>query len=311
MSTQQIRETITGTIVEHLKTSDVAPWRRPWSLDRNAGSPTNVVSKKPYKGINPLLLAVSSMRHGLQGKWWATFNQWKKLGGSVMRRPSDVPRGQWGTNIVFWSPITKKGNADNGDEQESRYFLLKTYTVFCIDQVSASHLDHLRVGHEDAKLNSNEVEQRFAAADAAIEATDADIRHGGNQAYYSLNDDYVQLPFRHQFAVPEYYETACHELTHWTEHESRLNCDRSIPDNSYAFMELRAELGGCFVAAELGLPTAERLENHASYLKSWLKDMENDPKYIFRAAAQAAKAADYILAYSRDNSEELEVAATV
>ena len=69
-------------------------------------------------------------------------------------------------------------------------------------------------------------------------------------------------------------------------------------------MELRAELGGCFLAAELGLPTAERLENHTSYLKSWLKDMEDDPKYIFRAAAQAAIAADYILSFSREAVEE-------
>ena len=100
MPTQnQIRESITDQIVEHLKAGKVAPWRRPWSLDRNAGAATNVVSKKPYKGINPLLLAVSSMRHGFQSKWWATFNQWKKLGGSVMRRPHNIPPGQWGRTL--------------------------------------------------------------------------------------------------------------------------------------------------------------------------------------------------------------------
>jgi antirestriction protein ArdC len=104
--------------------------------------------------------------------------------------------------------------------------------------------------------------------------------------------------------MPEYYETAFHELTHWTEHRSRLDCDRSLPENSYAFMELWAELGGCFVAAELGPPTAGRLENHASYLKHWLKHMQDDPKFIFRAAAQAAKAADLVLSFSREPAEE-------
>ena len=76
-------------------------------------------------------------------------------------------------------------------------------------------------------------------------------------------------------------------------------------------MELRAELGGCFIASELGLPTAERLENHASYLKGWLKDMEDNPKFIFRAAAQAAKAADFVLSFSRVPVEEAEPAIVV
>ena len=154
-------------------------------------------------------------------------------------------------------------------------------------------------------------DQRFAAADAAIKATEADIRHGGNWAFYCPSADYIQLPHRHQFSLPEYYETAFHELSHWTEHRSRLDCDRSLPENSYAFMELRAELGGCFLAAELGLPTAQRLENHASYLQNWLKEMAGDPKYIFRAAAQAAKAADFILAFSREPVEEQEEALVV
>ena len=96
MPTQsQIRESITNAIVEHLKAGNVAPWRRPWALDRNAGHPMNVVSKSGYRGINPLLLAVSSMKHGFQSRHWGTFRQWSDLGGRVMRRPHNVPRGKW------------------------------------------------------------------------------------------------------------------------------------------------------------------------------------------------------------------------
>ena len=307
MPTQsEIRQNIVSTIVEHLKAGKVAPWRRPWSLDKNAGAPANIVSKKNYRGINPLILAVASMKHGFQSKWWATFNQWKEMGGSVQRRPPNVKPGEWGTNIVFWKPVTKTEQDASGDDKKTTYFILKTYCVFCIDQVEGDHLDHLRVGH--GEITAEEVQDRFDAADAAIEATGADIRHGGNEAYYSPSGDYIQLPFHQQFNLPEYYETALHELTHWTEHSSRLNCDRSEPDNSYAFMELRAELGGCFLAAELGLPTAERLENHASYLKSWLQNMQDDPKYLLTAAAQAAKAADFVLSFSREAVEEPEAA---
>jgi antirestriction protein ArdC len=303
-SQAQIREQITNRIVEHLKSGKTLPWRRPWSLDRNCGAPSNVVSKRSYRGINPLLLEVASMRHGFQSKWWATWNQWKKLGGNVMRRPADVPPGEWGTTIVFWRPVTKTEKDENGEERKETYYLLRCYTVFCIDQVQADHLDHLRVGH--GQLEAEEVKQRIERADTAINATGADIRHGGNRAYYDRQGDYIALPHRHQFSLPEYYETAFHELTHWTEHPERLNWDRSKPENIYALGELIAELGGCFLAGELGLPTAERLENHVSYMKTWLQNMQDDPKFILKAASQAAKACDFVLAFSREPVEEPE-----
>jgi len=180
------------------------------------------------------------------------------------------------------------------------------YTVFNIDQVQGSHLDHLRVGN--APLDTNEVQARYEKADEAIAATGATILHGGNRAYYDPHEDTITVPHRHQFTDGEYYETVFHELAHHSEHPTRLNCDRSKPENSYAFLELRAELGGCYVAAELGLPTAENLTNHASYLQSWLQQMENDPKFVWRAAAQASQAADFILSFSRQPVEEEEPA---
>lgn len=305
-SQSEIRETIVSAVVDHLKAGKVAPWRRPWSLDKNAGAPANVVSKRYYRGINPLILAVASMKHGCQSKWWATWKQWKEMGGNVKRRPLNVKPGEWGTNIVFWRSVTKTEQDSRGDEKETTYFILKTYCVFCIDQVEGDHLDHLRVGH--GEISAEEVQERFEAADRAIEATQTDIRHGGNDAGYHPGGDFIVLPHRHQFSLPEYYETAFHELTHWTEHESRLNWDRSNPEHTYALGELIAELGGCFIASELGLPTVERLENHASYLKNWLQKMQDDPKYLLTAAAQAAKAADYVLDFSRESVEEPESA---
>lgn len=307
MPTQsQIREKITATIVEHLKSGKALPWRRPWNLDGNAGAPANVVSQKRYRGINPLLLEVASMRHGFQSKWWATWNQWKKLGGNVRRRPVDVSPGEWGTSIVFWKPITKSEKDANGEEQEETFFILKSYIGFNVDQVEGDHLDHLRIGH--GKIKAEEVQQRFEQADNAIDATDADIRHGGNRAFYSTGGDYIVLPHRQQFSLPEYYETAFHELTHWTEQESRLNWDRSKPENTFALGEMIAELGGCFLAAELGLPTVENLDNHAAYMKTWLHNMRDDPTFIFKAAAQAAKACDFVLSFSREPVEEPEPA---
>ena len=299
-SQNEIRQRITSTIVESLKSGKLPPWRRPWAADPNAGFPVNVVSKRKYRGINPLLLEIAAMRHGLKSKFWGTYNQWKELGGQVMKRPDNVPSGEWGTAIIFWKPLKVTDEKEDGDEEKT-VFMLRSYTVFNVDQVEGEHLDHFRVGN--TIINSNPVDT-YEEADRVIAATEADIRYGGNQAFYNRAQDYIQVPLREQFTAAEYYETILHEIVHWS--EPRLDWNRK--DEGYAMGELIAEMGSCFLASELGIPNAENLPNHASYLQSWLKAMANDTKFIFQASSQASKAADYILSFSRVEEPE-EVAA--
>lgn len=59
---QQLRASITEQIIAALESGNTPPWRRPWRVGPNAGSPANVVSKKPYRGINPILLDMASSR---------------------------------------------------------------------------------------------------------------------------------------------------------------------------------------------------------------------------------------------------------
>lgn len=299
-SQNEIRERITNTIVESLKNGKLAPWRQPWANDKNAGFPTNVSGRR-YRGINPLLLQIASMRHNLKSKWWATFRQWDMLGGKVMKRPDNVPPGEWGTTVILWKPVTKSEENEQGEEEKRNFFIMKTYVVFCIDQVQGEHLDRIRVGHDVGNANLIETCEE---ADRVIEATGADIRYGGNQAFYSPTQDFIQVPLREQFGPSEYYETIFHELTHWS--ESRLNWNRK--DEGYAMGELVAEMASCFLASELGIPTADRLPNHVSYLDHWLKAMQSDHRFIFQASSQASKAADFILSFSQVEAAE-EVAA--
>jgi len=304
MSSQnEIRERITHTIIEALEKGGLPPWRQPWRSDQNAGFPMNVVSKKQYRGINPLLLQIAAMRHGFQGKWWATFKQWQELGGQVMRRPNNVEPGAWGTSIIFYKPLQIVEEDEDGKEKEKTIYMMRTYTVFCIDQVSGDHLNHLRVGHSVA--NDTDCITTYENADRVIEATGADIRFGGNQAYYNRRGDYIQVPLREQFSAAEYYETVLHELVHWS--EKRLDWNRA--DGGYAMGELIAEIGSCFLATELGIPIAENLPNHASYLQNWLQAMKSDHKFIFQASSQASKAADFILSFSRVDQPQEEVLA--
>ena len=295
-SQSHIRESITLQMIEALK-GGLQPWRKPWIDDPAAGPACNVVSRKKYRGINPLILACASMRHNLQSKSWGTWNQWQSLGGQVKRRPNDVPPGKWGTGIIFWSKVTKEEENEDGEQEEKDIFFMRTFTVFNIDQVEGQHLDHLRVGHS---INASNPVDTYEEADRVIEATKADIRFGGNQAFYDTSGDYIQVPLREQFTAGEYYETIFHELCHWT--QPRLNW---IPqEGGYALGELMAEIGSCYLAAELGIPTADTSANHQSYVASWLSGLQNDRRFIFQASSQASKAADYILSFSRQPEEE-------
>lgn len=139
--------------------------------------------------------------------------------------------------------------------------------------------------------------ERIGHADAFFAASCADIRHGGNRAYYSGGSDRVQMPPFEAFRSPEaYYATLAHELTHWTKHPKRLDREfgrKKWGDEGYAREELVAELGAAFLCADLEL-TPEPGEDHAAYIQSWLKVLKNDKRAIFSAAAHAQRAADYL-----------------
>lgn len=296
-SQAEIRESITKTIIEALGTDGLPPWRKPWRNDPNSGFPMNIVSGKNYRGINPLLLQIAGIRHGFASKWWGTLHQWNRLGGRIKKRPDDVPPGKWGTTIVFWKQITKAD--EDGEEDQKSYPLLRKYTVFSIDQVEGEYLDRFRVGYGEGEIKTGQI-QNYLDAKMAIEATGADIRHGGNSAYYSVRDDYIRLPYQSQMGLREYYETAAHEMVHWACAESRLNWT-----GEYPLGELIAEIGSAFICSEWGIEPTENLDNHAAYLQSWLNAMEQDSRYIFQAASMAAKAADYVLSFSRVAEPEL------
>jgi antirestriction protein ArdC len=170
---------------------------------------------------------------------------------------------------------------------------MREFSVFNSEQTTG--LEQFRVGFAQPDQDSTDRHER---ADTVIEATSADIRFGGNQAFYSTGSDFIQCPFRHQFDPPEgFYETMFHELIHWSENSTRLNWDRT--NEGHAMGELIAEIGSCFMMGELDLPMAESLDNHAIYVQGWLREMNNDSKFIFKAASQASKAVEFILSFSR------------
>lgn len=296
LSQSQIRQQITDQIVAALQ-QGTAPWRKPWTTDPNVGQPCNAATSRNYRGVNPLILQIAADQKGFTSRHWATFNQWKQLGCRVKRRPTNVAAGKWGTEIVLCKPLLKKEVDESGEESLQSYSLLRTFTVFNADQVEGERSERFLVGSDISP--SDQIDDRFENAEQVIRSTGAEIRFGGNEAFYSPADDYIQMPRREQFSIPEFYDTLFHELTHWTEHRSRLNWDRSLTENSYALGELIAELGSVYLSGELGLPVSDSIPNHASYIANWLCAMKDDTRFIFRAATQASKAADFLLSFNR------------
>ena len=59
--------------IEALLNQGIIPWKKPWK-NVGGGEPTNLVSKKAYRGINVFLLGITDFT----SQYWLTFNQAKK-----------------------------------------------------------------------------------------------------------------------------------------------------------------------------------------------------------------------------------------
>lgn len=289
MSTQTvIRQQITARIVDALR-AGTPPWRRPWQADRtNVGFAANGATGHTYRGVNALLLGLA----GYSCRWWATSGQIRALGGRVRK-------GEHATQIVFCRHVEKTPKyAVDGDEVVETFPLLKTYSVFNVEQTDGLE----RLLPRPAEPRAFVPFVPFAQAEAVLAASGADIRYGGSKAEYDADRDLIRLPEPEAFAAPhDFYATAFHELAHWTGHASRLDRlskNARFGTTAYAREELVAEIAGCFLAAELGIPQSDDLSNHSGYLNSWLKIVGNDPTAIFVAASQASAAANFLFSHA-------------
>ncbi len=278
---------VTDTIVAQLE-KGVRAWHQPWSGEHAAGRINRPLrhNGEAYRGINILMLWGTSVERGFSSPYWMTFRQAGELGANVRK-------GEKGTLVVYANAISREEtNEETGEDVEQRIPYLKGYTVFNTEQIEG--LPERYTLLETPQIKAAE---RIANAEQFFEKTGATIRHGGNRAYYSGGEDFIQMPLFEAFEdAPAYYATLAHECIHWTKPKQRLDRDfgaKRWGDNGYAIEELVAELGAAFLCADLNLTPALR-DEHASYLASWLKVLKEDSRAIFTAAAHAQKAADFL-----------------
>lgn len=277
---------ITDQIIAALE-EGTRPWMKPWQAGHVAGPVSRPLRSngKPYSGINIIMLWATAMQRGYNAPIWMTFKQAQELGAHVRK-------GEKGTLVVYASKITRTETNDNGEDIERDIPFMKGYTVFNIEQIDGLPA-HYTATHPPC-LNP---EQRIAQAEAFFAATGADIRHGGDAAFYAPGPDFVQMPNFESFRdAGAYYATLAHECTHWTRHETRLDRDfgrKRFGDQGYAMEELVAEIGAAFLCADLALVPQIR-DDHAPYIAGWLKVLKGDKRAIFTAASHAQKAVDFL-----------------
>lgn len=274
---------VTQRLIEALE-RDVVPWRKPW--DTAQGQPQNLVTRRPYNGINVLLLGLQPY----SSPYWLTYRQAEALGGHVKA-------GEHGTRIVFWKPTEyATGEKDEvGEAVTRRSLLVKTYVVFNHDQTEDVPAPPRPAFTTLPTTPVVRVEDFVRGIQPA-----PSIRHGGRAAYYQPGPDVVTLPDPESFESYEAYAaTRFHELVHWTGHVSRLGRATlaqagRFGDENYSKEELVAEIGAGFLCATLSLENASTWQNSVSYIHGWLKALRNDKSLIIGAAQNAAKAAAYL-----------------
>lgn len=276
-----VYEIVTEKVIESLNAGKI-PWEKPWVGGR--GQAKNLVTKKPYRGINVWLTAM----RGFNSPYWLTFNQVRALKGTVNK-------GEKSTLVVFWKKMEKSESAKDkalAAKDRDYFWMLRYYNVFNVEQTSGLEK---RIPVEAAK----EAFEPIEAADAILKTASANglpsVVNGGDSAYYNTIADLIRVPAKSSFKTSEgYYGTVFHELTHATGHSTRLNRDLKnvFGSHEYSKEELVAEMGSAFLMGMIGL--TKTFPNTVAYVQSWISALKNDPKMIVLAASQAQRAVEYI-----------------
>ena len=267
-----IYDTVTNRIIENLEKGCI-PWIKPWHTENTLDK--NIKTGNEYNGINRIILGMS----GYQSNIWASFKQWKDLGANVKLHEK-------GTAIVFYKPVSGVKVTSEGDEIIYNSVFTTSY-IFNAEQVEGIEIKPRDI--EDKPFLNN------VDIDSMVLNTGANIKHGGNSAYYRTSEDYINMPVKSDFNDEAgYYATLLHELTHWSGAKHRLDRTKGkrFGDTAYAFEELIAELGSAFLCEKYAVKGDIR---HEGYIQSWLQALKNDNKMIFKASAYAQKSTDYIV----------------
>jgi len=287
MSKQDEARSIAAEYIIEQMQQGVIPWRRDWKQQSATGAfgslPYNYARGNTYHGSNVMMLMMAQAAQGYQSNGWLTFNQAKALNATVRK-------GEKSSKVIRVIKVNDKQGHPVLDENGKQKIALITSAVFNSEQC-----DGLPI--RDTKT-PKPVEWSHEQAERLMRDSGVQYRFGGNAAFYTMAQDFVQLPTKEQFRSMEgFYAVALHETGHASGHPSRLCRDLSgkFGSEKYAKEELIAECFSLIVADRLGLSVDRDYDpgNHIAYLQSWIKVLKDDHSLIFTAFAEAEKVAAF------------------
>ena len=293
---------IADELIKNLE-QGTAPWQKPWSPADGNDLPHNPNTGNNYSGGNMLLL----MMQQRTDPRWMTYKQAQAIGAQVRKGEKATPI----VKVINHKLITERD--DNGRVKKDAEGnpitkavsisppIFKYHSVFNGEQMDGLP-EWERKGVEQTWEDIDRAETILKNSGAAIRSV------AGDRAYYNFIDDQITLPHKDQFQDSgNYYSTALHELGHWTGHVDRLDRDiaHRFGTEGYAKEELRAEIASMMLNRQLNLPHDP--EQHASYVGSWVKVLQEEPLEILNAAKDAQKIQSYVMDLSQERAQEAAV----
>lgn len=291
---KNVQQKLTQQLLERMKSGSL-PWRDQWAKTGSPSLPMNWSTKDSYSGVNIIILWMAMEERGYEHNAWLTYNQARAFGGQVRKNERS-------TTCMFYKTVEKESANETGKVEASTYAMARYFPVFNLDQIDGLE-DRPDSGPVDSYIEPLIPETVQGTLEAYCNRTGVTLVRGGNRCYYQSSTDTINLvrQFRDGNA---FAGVAFHEMIHSTGHPSRLARKRfsNSPgdEEDQAFEEMVAELGAAFACAEIGVQG--RYDEHASYLQSWMKALDNDERFFFRAAAAASKAHRFIFETERCES---------
>jgi antirestriction protein ArdC len=260
----------------------VLPWQFPWNNVQ-----ANLKTKRPYNGINIMMLDIIQYVMEYKTPWWLTYNQATELGGQVRK-------GEQSSIVVFWKMI-EKTDKQTGEKTGEWCGFYRYYNVFNADQIDFPEGFELPAQIEGG---FDEILEAETIINNYIEREGISVFHGGNVASHNVSgNSKVSMPDRDNFISEQaYYKVFFHELVHSTRHPERLNRPRDGwgGEDGYSREELVAEMGAAIMANILGFdPNLDQAS--ASYINEWASAFRDDKNMLLQCASKAKMAVKYIL----------------
>ncbi|MDT3401295.1 zincin-like metallopeptidase domain-containing protein [Mucilaginibacter terrae] len=268
--------------------------------------PINPTTGKGYSALNALALALK----GHEDPRWMTAEAARFAGylvkkdsrGTMITFPktSDIQaiRKPDGSKITDEAGVTQTRLVEYEKPEKGVAFLF-----------NGSQIDKIEPLEEFlAKEAEGQTLSPIERADQLIKDSKAVVIEGGQEAYYDAKRDAIFLPEKDQFpSETAYYQTAIHQLAHWTGHESRQNrpMEGKFGSQEYAKEEFRAAMAAMIIGAELKL--GHDFGPHKAYTGQWVKMLKEEPYEIARVAKDAQRIANAVLGVGKKQEVAQEV----